>query len=80
MSETSKQSSTDSIKNSWKRLIQKTAEATSDFNGNKITIFQKSHKKNNSKTVTNEHDREIPKERYVFPEEREEIIDELTLK
>ena len=80
MSETSKQSSTDAIKTSWKRLIQKTAEATSDFNGNKITIFQKRHKKNNSKTVTNEHDREIPKERYVFPEEREEIIDELTLK
>ena len=79
MSETSKQSSTDAIKTSWKRLIQKTAEATSDFNGNKI-IFQKSHKKNNSKTVTNEHLREIPKERYVFPEEREEIIDELTLK
>ena len=41
MSETSKQSSTDAIKTSWKRLIQKAAEATSDFNGNKITIFQK---------------------------------------
>ena len=80
MSETSKQSSTDAIKTSWKRLIKKTAEANGDLNGNKITIFQKNHKKNNSKTVTNEHDKEIPKERYVSPEERQEIIDELRLK
>ena len=35
---------------------------------------------NTSETVTNEHDKEIPKESYVSPEERREIIDELRLK
>ena len=34
----------------------------------------------NSRTVTNEHDKEIPKERYMPPEERQETIDELRLK
>ena len=33
-----------------------------------------------SETVTNEHDKEILKEIYVHPEERQEIIDELRLK
>ena len=31
------------------------------------------------KAVTNEHDKEIPKERYMFPEEKQEIADELRL-
>ena len=35
---------------------------------------------NNSETVTNKHDKEIPKERYISPGERQEIIDELKLK
>ena len=35
---------------------------------------------NNSKTNTNEDDTEIPKERFVSPEERQKIIDELRLK
>ena len=35
---------------------------------------------NNSETVTNEHDKEIPKERYVSPNERQQIIDELRIK
>ena len=30
--------------------------------------------------IKNEHHKEIPKEKYVSPEEREEIIDELRLK
>ena len=33
-----------------------------------------------SKTVVNEHDKEIPKEKYVFLEERQEIFDEPRLK
>ena len=40
----------------------------------------KNLQQNNSETVTNEHDKEVPKERYVSPEERQEIIDELRLK
>ena len=31
-------------------------------------------------TVTNDHDKEILKERYVSPEEKQEIVDELRLK
>ena len=34
---------------------------------------------NNSQTFTNEHDKEIPKERYISPEERQKIIDDLKL-
>ena len=30
--------------------------------------------------MTNQHDKEIPKERYVYPEKRQEFIDELRLK
>ena len=44
-----------------------------------IKILIKSQQ-NNSETVTNEHDKEIPKERYISPEERQEIINELRLK
>ena len=35
---------------------------------------------NNPQAVTNEHDKEIPKERYVSTREIQEIIDELRLK
>ena len=34
---------------------------------------------NNSQTITNEHDKEIPKERYISPEERQKITDDLKL-
>ena len=33
----------------------------------KLQKFQKINQKNNSKTVTNEHSKEIPKERYISP-------------
>ena len=46
---------------------------------NKITGVSKDEQKNNSETVTNEHDEEIPKERYTCPEERQKIIDNLRL-
>ena len=47
---------------------------------NKITKVSKNSQQNNSETVTNKHDKEIPKERYISPEEIQEIIDELRLK
>ena len=34
----------------------------------------------NAEPVTNEHDKEIPKTRYISLEKRQEIIDELKLK
>ena len=46
----------------------------------KLQNFQKNSLQNNSETVTSEHDKEIPKERYVSKEEGREIVDELKLK
>ena len=34
-------------------------------------------KVSNSEKVTNENDKEMPKERYISPEERQQIIDNL---
>ena len=52
-----------------KRVIQKTAEATGDLISNKIantiTKVSKDSQQNNSETVTNGHDKEIPKERRI---------------
>ena len=43
----------------------------------KITSVSKNVQWNNSETVTNESDQEIPKERYISPEEAKKIIDNL---
>ena len=40
----------------------------------KITKVSKNSQQNISETVTNENDREISKERYISPEERQKII------
>ena len=45
----------------------------------KITKVQKNSQQNNSETVTDEHDKEIPTERYISPEERQKIINDLRL-
>ena len=59
-----KQSTTDAPKFVSKRVIQKTAEATGVLIGNKIanriTKILRSSLHDNSKTNTNEHDKEIP--------------------
>ena len=69
-----KQSATDAFKTSSKRVFQKTAEATGDLTGikiaNKIMEVSKNSQQNNSETVTNEHDKEIPEKRYIFPVKR----------
>ena len=66
-----------------KKAIQKTAEATDDLIGNEIadqiTKVWKTSPQNNSKAVTNEHDKEIPKERYLSPAGRQKVIDDLRL-
>ena len=43
----------------------------------KITKVSKNSLNNNSETVTNENDKEIPKKRYISLEERQKIIDNL---
>ena len=59
---------------------QKTAEATGDLIGNEISEkITKKLQQNNSETITIEHDKEIPKERYISPEERQKTIDNLRL-
>ena len=39
----------------------------------------KSSPQNNSETITNEYVKEIPKEKFISPVEREKIIDDLRL-
>ena len=79
----SKQSAADALKISSKREIQKMAKITGDLIGNKIAIkitrISKTSQQNSSKTATNKHDNEITKERYICPNERKTIIDDLRL-
>ena len=44
-----------------------------------ITKVSKNTQQNNSETVTNEHNKEIPKERYTSPDEWQKIIENLKL-
>ena len=66
------------IKTASKIAIQKTAEATGDLIGNKIadkiTSASKKYNKELPKEEINTH-----KKRYISPEERQQIIDELRL-
>ena len=75
-SDSAKKSTTDAIKTKRaKRAIQKTTKATGDLIGNKIVDKITSVSKNddaNSET-------EVPKKRYISPEGRQQIIDELRL-
>ena len=80
-----KKSVTDAIKTAPKRVIQKTAEATGDLIGNKIadkitSVSKKPSNDNNNNNNDNE-DVELTthKRRYISPEERQQIINELRL-
>ena len=80
--DTAKKSATDAIKTASKRAIQKTAEATGDLVGNKIADKITSvSKKSTKKLPTIDEDVELTthKKRYISPEERQQIIDELRL-
>ena len=84
--DSAKTSLTDAIKTALKRAIQKTAEATGDLIGNKIAnkITSVSKKKSTKELHNNdetEEDVEITthKKKYISPEERQQIIDELRL-
>ena len=73
-----KQSAIDALKTTLKTLIKKTGEATGDLIGNKIanriTKVSRSLPQNNSESITNENDKEIPKEWYISPDEIQKII------
>ena len=82
--DTAKKSTTDAIKTASKRAIQKTTEATGDLIGNKIANKIKSTSKKSNKILPKdetEEDVEITtlKKRYISPEERRQITDELRL-
>ena len=78
-----KQSATDALKTALKREIRKTAEVTGDLIGikiaGKIIKILKTSEQDNSETVTNEHDKEIAKEKDISPEESQKIIEDLRL-
>ena len=46
---------------------------------NRTTKFSQNCQQNNSETDINENDKEICKERLITPEERQKIIDEMSL-
>ena len=68
-----------------KRAIQKTAEATGNLIGNKIAdkITSVSKKKPDKELHNNDETEDVeistPKKRYISPEERKQIIEELRL-
>ena len=76
---------TDAIKTTSKRVIQKTAETTGDLIGNKIadkitSVSKKSDANIELKEgVATLKDVNVPKKRYISPEERQQIIDDLRL-
>ena len=70
-----KKSATDPLKIAGKRAIQKTAEATGDLVGNKVADKITSYsKKTENEPHSNDVSNEIPKERYISPQERQKKI------
>ena len=78
LADTAKKSAIDALKTTGKRAIQKTAEATGDLVGNtianKVTSILTA-----SEPHLNDVSNETAKERYISPQERQKIIDELRL-
>ena len=64
-----------------KKIVHKSAEATGDLIGNKIAdkITSVSKKPHDEEIQSIEVNNEIPKERYISPKKRQQIIDELRL-
>ena len=83
--DSAKKSTTDAIKTASKRTIQKTAEATGDLIADKITsVSTELHSKKPSNNNNNNNDGEdveltTDKKRYISPEKRQQIINELRL-
>ena len=79
--DSAKKSTTDAIKTASKRAIQKTTEVTGDLIGNKIPdkITSVSKKPNNNNDDDDDVELTTHKKRYISPEERQQIINELRL-
>ena len=77
-----KTSTADATKTASKRAIQKTAEANGDLFGNKIADKITNASKTSLVRLQNDdanNETEVPKKRYISPEQRQQIIDELRL-
>ena len=76
-----KKSTIDAIKTVSKRVIQKTAEATSDLIGSKIAdrVANISKSPKELYSFTDERETETPRERCISPEKRQQIIDQLRI-
>ena len=81
--DSAKKSTTDAIKTASKRAIQKTAEATGhwigDKSADKITTISKKLSNNNNNNNNDGVELTTHKKRYISPEERQQIINELRL-
>ena len=83
--DSAKNCTTDAIKTASKTAIQKTAGATGDMIGNKIAdkITTVSQKKSTKELPNDETEEDVeiatPNKRYIFPEERKQIVEELRL-
>ena len=86
--DSSQKSTTDAIKTSSERAIQKTAEGTGDLivnkNADKITSIFKKPSNNNNKNNNNNNNNDgaaltTHKKRCISPEERQQIVNELRL-
>ena len=83
--DSAKKSTTDAIKIASKRAIQKTAEASGDLIVNKIAdkITSVSRKMCTKELPNNEIEEDVEivtlQKRYISPEERQQIIDEMRL-
>ena len=63
-------------KTAGRKILKEIAKATGDLIGNKIADKIRSA---STKSLSDEVNNEIPKERYISPKERQKIIDELKL-
>ena len=82
--DSAKKSTTDGIKTASKRAIQKTTEAARDLIGNKIadkitSVSKKLSNNNNNNNNNDDVELTTPKKRYISPEERQRIVNELRL-
>ena len=77
--DSAKKSATDAFKIAGKRAIEKTAEATGDLIGKKIANKITSYSKKTASEPHSNWQSNTKKERYISPQERQKIIDELRL-
>ena len=85
--DSTKKSTTDAVKTTSKRAIQKTAEATGYLIGNKIadkvtSVSTELHSKKSSKKLSNDNtdvEKATTKKRCISPEERQQIIDKIRI-